>query len=101
MPSGTTYSTILNSLDWAAKAYCDLMCAGLTGSGGSGSGTGSTVIFGTITAVSFAGTPLSYTVTTVPSLSNYIVSIDSQEARIWTITNKTPTTFIVNSNSSD
>jgi hypothetical protein len=54
---------------------------------------------GTFSGSSMTGTPLSYDVTMPTSLGDYMVTIESDTPRDWTITNKTSTTFTVESNS--
>lgn len=54
---------------------------------------------GTFSASSMTGTPLYYDVTIPTSLNDYIVTIESDTPRDWSITNKTSTTFTVESNS--
>lgn len=55
---------------------------------------------GTFSASSMTGTPLIYDVTFVGSISgSYIVSVESDSPRDWTITNKTSSGFRVESNS--
>ena len=55
---------------------------------------------GSVSAVSFTGNPRTATVTVNMGNTNYRVSVIGEDARIWSIQNKTNNTFTINSNSS-
>jgi hypothetical protein len=55
---------------------------------------------GSVPAGNFTGNPRIATVTVNMGTTNYRVSVIGQDARIWSIQNKTNSTFVINSNSS-
>jgi hypothetical protein len=69
---------------------------------GEGGGGGSTVKAGSGSAASFGGSPLTSSITFGSAFSDnlYAVTITGEDARSWTIQNKSSTGFTVNSNSS-
>jgi hypothetical protein len=75
---------------------------GITFSGG-GSFSGDTLMYqsGEVVSASFSGTPLIYDVNFIGTFtSSYVVSVESEDPRDWTVSNKTSTGFRLNSNSS-
>ena len=79
---------------------------GATGPEGPQGATGSldgvttfNVYSGTFSGSTMTGIPLSYDVTMIGSLNDYIVTVESDTPRDWSITNKTSTTFTIESNS--
>ena len=63
---------------------------------------GDTLVYqsGEVISGSFSGTPLTYDVTFVGTFTaSYVVSVESEDPRDWTVSNKTSTGFRLNSNS--
>jgi hypothetical protein len=75
---------------------------GIQGSTGpNGIFTGGSLMYqsGSINPGSFSGVPLSYTASFIGTFTaSYNILIDSDDQRFWTISDKTPTGFVVNSN---
>lgn len=109
--------TLLNNNDSGATARGKINAAitainsgnlGSTGPAGPQGPTGASGIFsagtlmyqsGIIDGASFSGTQLIYTASFIGSFtSSYNVMIESTDQRVWTISNKTSTEFVINSN---
>lgn len=58
------------------------------------------VFSGTFSGTEMTGTPLEYEVTLPETLTNYIVLVESETPRDWTVTDKTTTTFKIQANAS-
>jgi hypothetical protein len=73
---------------------------GIQGATGSIDGVDTFAVWsGTFSGSTMTGIPLTYDVTMPTSLGDYMVTIESDTPRDWTITNKTSTTFTIESNS--
>jgi hypothetical protein len=109
--------TLLNNNDSGATARGKINAAittinsgtlGSTGPAGPRGATGPEAVFtggmlmyqsGIIDGMSFSGAPLIYTASFIGSFtSSYNVMIESTDQRLWTISNKTSTEFVINSN---
>jgi len=64
-------------------------------------GSGNTKASASLSTI-FVGSPLSASISFASNFSNtnYAVTVTGEDARIWTVTNKTTSSFIINSNSS-
>jgi hypothetical protein len=107
---GLITRTKINDIIQAINTGSITGSGGGTGAAGATGATGADGVFnagtlmyqtGIVNGASFSGTPLIYTASFIGTFTaSYNITIESDDARFWTISNKTSNSFLINSNGS-